>query len=88
MYFLFSVLKPGNLNPIKYRMHMHSQPKEKKKTINSNTNCHKEIKLVPFIMDYCLLQFYALNFFLGVRIHRGRGEYLPFNFFNVNPQIF
>ena len=44
------------------------------------------MKLVPFIMDYCLLQFDALKFFLGVHL---RGGSLPnFNFFNVNPQLF
>ena len=44
------------------------------------------MKLVPIIMDYCLLQFDPLKFFLGVRLH---GGFLPnFNFFNVNPQIF
>ena len=38
------------------------------------------------IMDSCLLQFDALKFFLGARLH---GGYLPnFNFFYVNPQIF
>ena len=36
-------------------------------------------------MDYCLLQFDALNFFLEVRLH---GEsLLNFDLFNVNPQI-
>ena len=44
------------------------------------------MKLVPIIMDYCLLQFEALKLFLGVRLH---GCSLPnFNFFNANPQIF
>ena len=67
---------------------MYSQSKEKKKNfpINFNANYHSEIKLVPTIMDYCLLQFYALKFFLGVSIHGGSQP--NFNFFNVNPQIF
>ena len=44
------------------------------------------MKVVPIIMDYCLLHFDALQFFLEVRLH---GESLPnFNFFNINPQIF
>ena len=44
------------------------------------------MKLVPIIMDYCLLQFGALKFFLGVRLHEMS---LPnFNFFNVSLQIF
>ena len=44
------------------------------------------MKLVQMIMDYCLLQFDALKYFLGVHLH---GRSLPdFNFFNVNPLIF
>ena len=44
------------------------------------------MKLVPIIMNYCLLQLDILNFFLGVRLH---WEFVPnFNFFKVNPQIF
>ena len=43
--------------------------------------------LVPIIMDYFLLEFDALKFFLRVGLYEG--ESLPnFNFFNVNPQIF
>ena len=44
------------------------------------------MKLVPTITDYCLLQFDALKFFLGVRLHGGSQP--NFNFFNVNPRIF
>ena len=44
------------------------------------------MKLVPIIIDYCLLQFDALNLFLGIPLH-GRPQ-PKFNFFNVNPQIF
>ena len=63
---------------------------EEKKNRNTptyfNANYLTEMKLVPIIMDYCLLQFNALKFFLGVRHCRGC---LPnFNFFNLNPQIF
>ena len=44
--------------------------KNKKKThIYFNTNYRTEMKLVPINMDYCLLQFDALIFFLGVRLH-------------------
>ena len=44
------------------------------------------MKLVPVIMDYYILQFDALKFFLGVSLH---GESQPsFNFFNENPHIF
>ena len=62
------------------------QSVKKKIFINSNTNYSTEMKLVPIIMDYCILQFDALKFFLGVSLH---GGCLPnFNFFNVNPQFF
>ena len=44
------------------------------------------MKLVPIIMDYCLLQFDTLKFFLGVRLQKD--FYLSLIFFNVNPQIF
>ena len=47
-----------------------------------NTNYHTEMKL----MYYCLPQFDALKFFLGVRLHGGPQP--NFNFFNVNPHIF
>ena len=65
---------------------MYSRSNKKRNTpIYFNTNYRREMKLVPIIMDYCLLQFDALKFFLGVRLHGGS---LPnFNFFNVNPQI-
>ena len=57
--------------------------KTRKTLIYFNTNYLTEMKLVPIIMDYCLLQFDALKFFLGVRLH---AESLPnINFFNVNP---
>ena len=38
---------------------------KKKKRNYSNTNYRTEIELVPIIMDYCKLQFHALNFFTG-----------------------
>ena len=44
------------------------------------------MKLVPIIMDLCLLQFDALKFLLGVRLHEGPQP--NFNFFNENTQIF
>ena len=43
------------------------------------TNYRAEIKLVPIIMDYYLLQFDALKFFLGLRLHVG--SLFIFNFF-------
>ena len=65
---------------------MNSPVKKKRNTlINSNTNYRREMKLMPVNMDYCLLQFDALIFFLGVHLH---GRSVPnFNFFNVNPKF-
>ena len=67
--------------------HMYDRSKKKRITlIYFNTNYRAEMKLVPIIMDYCLLQFDALKFFLEVLLH---GGFLSnFNFFNANPQIF
>ena len=46
--------------------------KVKRKTpIYFNTKYRTELKLVPIIMDYCLLQFDALKFFLRVCLHAG-----------------
>ena len=59
---------------------------KKKKTIYFYSNNRTEMKLVPIITDYCLLQFDALKFFLGVRLHKGSQS--NFNTFNLNPQIF
>ena len=68
-------------------MYSRSKKKEEKNIpIYFKTNYRTEMKLVPIIVEYCLLQFDALKFFLGVHLHEGS---LPnFNFFNVNPQIF
>ena len=44
------------------------------------------MKLLRIIMDYFLLKFDSLKFFLGVR--QQAGSLLDFNFCNVNPQIF
>ena len=55
-----------------YLVYVQSVKKKKKKTpIYFNTNYCTEMKLVPTIMDYCLLQFDSLKFFLGVRLHGG-----------------
>ena len=40
-------------------------------TIYFNTNYRTEMKLVSIIIDFCPLQFDALKFFLGVRLHGG-----------------
>ena len=60
-----------------------------KKKLNTpiyfNTNYFTEMKLVPIIMDNCLLQFDALKIFLGGASAWGS---LPnFNFFNATPRI-
>ena len=44
------------------------------------------MKLVPIIMDYCLLQFDTLKFFLGVRLHGGL--YLTLTFSMQTPKFF
>ena len=62
------------------------QKKKRNTVIYFNTNYCTEMKLVPIIMDYCALQFYALNFYLRLRLHRG--SLINFNFFNANLQIF
>ena len=48
--------------------------KKKKKGntfINFNANYRREMKLIPINLDYCLLQFDAIKFFLGVRLYGG-----------------
>ena len=47
--------------------------------INSVTNYRREMKLIPINMDYSLLKFDALKFFLGVPLHGG-GLYLTLIF--------
>ena len=51
-----------------------------------NKNYRTEMKLIPTIKDYSLLQFDDLKFFLGVCLHGM--SLLNFKFFNVNPEIF
>ena len=43
--------------------------KKRSPPIYFNANYRTEIKLIPINMDYCLLQFVALNFFSGMRLH-------------------
>ena len=66
-------------------VNMHNR--SKKSPIYFKTNYRTEIKLVQNSMDYCLLQFDALKFFLGVHLHGG-GSLSNFNFFNVTPKFF
>ena len=49
--------------------------------INSNTNCRREMKLIPINVDYYLLEFDALIIFLGVRLHGG--SVTNFSFFLI-----
>ena len=74
------------LESVAQNINAQSVNKKRSTPIHFNTNYRTEIKLVPIVMDYCLLQFHALKFFLMGRLH-GRS---PPNFFlfNVNPQIF
>ena len=69
---------------------MHCMYIRSKKNENTFTyfvqNYRTKMKLVPIIIDYCLLQFDALKFFFGIRLHGG--SLFNFNSFNVNPQIF
>ena len=54
-------------------MYSRSKKQKQKPSVYFNINYRTEVKLVPIIMDYCLLQFDALKFFLGVRLHGGGG---------------
>ena len=45
-----------------------------------NSNYRTEMKLVPIIMEYCLLQFDALKFYLGVRLQGGSQPNSPPHF--------
>ena len=68
---------------------MYSLPKRKKKKkknpINFKTNNHREMNLIPNKINYCLLQFHALKFFLRVRLHEGSAP--NFNFFQCKSPI-
>ena len=79
--------RPGFEGRLAKHSHVQQVKKKKRNTpIYFNANYRAETKLVPVIMDNCLLQFDASEFFLGVRLHWG--SLSNFNFFNVNPQIF
>ena len=45
------------------------EKKNQKTLIYFSTNFRTEMKLVPIIMDYFLLQFGSLKFFFGIRLH-------------------
>ena len=53
--------------------------------IRFNTNYHREMKLTPINMDYCLFQFYSLKFIFKVSLH---GDlYLSLNFSMTTPKF-
>ena len=60
-----------NRRIIKLAIYVQLVIKKRNTPIYFNTNNRTEMKLVPIIMDYCLLQFDALEFLLGVRLHGG-----------------
>ena len=70
-----------------FKVYRYSSSNKKPNTpIYFSTNYLTDMKLVPIIMEYCLLHFNDLKFFLGILLDGGS---LPnFNFFNVNTQIF
>ena len=70
------------LNPITFHNITWLVSQKKNTLIYFNTNYRTEMKLLPIIMDYSLLQFDALRFFLGVRLH---GESLHNLFFQYKP---
>ena len=59
------------------------QEKNPSTSIYFYTNYRAEMKLLPIIIYYCLLQFDALKFFLGSVYVAG----LNLTFFDVNPHI-
>ena len=61
---------------------MHDLRNKRNTPIKSKTNYRREIKLIQFNMDDCLLHLDALNFFLRVRVHVGYT--INFNLFNAN----
>ena len=68
-------------------MYCRSQ-KEKINPTYFNTNYRREMKLVPIIMNNCLLKFDALKFFLAVHLQIYWGSLANFIFFSANSQIF
>ena len=50
-------------------LNVQSIKKKRNTPFNSKANYYTEIKLIPINVDYCLLWFNALNFFLRVRLH-------------------
>ena len=77
--FLFTITRldvyyhPLKLLPsfMKHPVYVQSVKKKSNTRIHSNTNYRIEMKLVPIIMDYCLLQLDALKFFFGLSLHGG-----------------
>ena len=57
-------------------------------TIQIENLSSSEMKLVPINMDDCPLQFDALKFFLGVRLHGGGSLYLTLIYSMLTPKFF
>ena len=81
-----NIMKLTRLNEYLKRQNectVRQKKKERKRrqntSIYTNINYRREMKLVPIIMYYCLLQFDALKFFLGVRLHGGLNLTLIFS---------
>ena len=55
--------------------------------INLNANYPREMKFIPINVNYCILSFVALIFFLRGLFSWGEGSITNFNFFNVNPKF-
>ena len=68
---LFNFKLIDHFNNEALTMYRRSKKKKGNNPIYFNINCRREMKLVPIIMDYCLLQFHDLKFLLKVRVLGG-----------------
>ena len=68
-----------NTQPVDAKSVKKKKKRKQNIPINSNKNHRKEMKLVPIIMDYFLLQFTVLKFYLGIHLHGA--HYLTLIFF-------
>ena len=85
-FFMIKLFKWTTFNHLIKRFSRKVGQKKRNTSINFNANYRTEMKLVPIIRDYYLLQFDALKLFLGVHLHGGSQP--NFNFFNVNSTFF
>ena len=68
---LYACTTPWWILYTKYNCAVYSRSKKRNTPIYFSTNHRTEMKLIPIIMDYYLLLFDALKFFLGIRLCRG-----------------